>query len=121
MKVVLEGATMILIAPKWSRREWYPTLLDLLIDIPIRLPIIQHLVTKDQGTFWHHNPADLALVAWKINGQPGLSQDFQERLPQLVSQLPQTALGDPMLQAGEVFLHGVNSRVLIDLQQLFMP
>ena len=58
MKVVLEGATMILIAPKWPRREWYPTLLDLRIDVPIRLPLIPDLVTQDQGTLWHQYPAD---------------------------------------------------------------
>lgn len=32
-KILTEGATVLLIAPVWSAQEWYPILLELLVDV----------------------------------------------------------------------------------------
>ena len=79
-KVEEEQVMMILIAPRWTRREWFPLLLDLLIDYPLRLPVIQDLVTQQSGTLLHHNPAELQLLAWMISRVNSLQQDFHNRL-----------------------------------------
>ena len=50
MKVEKEPVLMILIAPRWSRRDWYPILLNLLVDFPIRLPGVKDLVTQQKGS-----------------------------------------------------------------------
>ena len=64
LKVREEKVVMILIAPLWTRREWYPLLLDLLVQIPRRLPLLPGLVSQNQGRHLHHDPGSLSLVAW---------------------------------------------------------
>jgi ribonuclease HI len=117
-KVASENVTMILIAPQWTRREWYPLLLDLLIDVPYRLPVMRDIVSQQQGTHLHHNPAELSLVAWLISGMPSLRKAFQEELRRRV--LPQGAIAHTGTtnQAGTIFLPGVQDRILIPMNHL---
>ena len=79
-KVEQEEVTMILIALTWTRREWYPLLLDLHIEVHLRLLEVRDLVSQQYHTRFHHNPAKLQLVAWMIRGISSLPQDFSCRL-----------------------------------------
>ena len=72
--------SVILITPFWPRRSWFPRILDLLIDQPIRLPNRPDLLTQDQGQLHHHSPDKLQLVAWKVSANPYLQRAFQKRL-----------------------------------------
>jgi ribonuclease HI len=118
MKVQREGAVMILIAPKWTMRDWFPILLDLLIDYPLRLPAIRELVTQEDGKLMHHNPAELQLVAWMISGIGWLQQGFHKRLQQQSWRLEQRQRIRAISLAGSILPSGVNHRMLIPLLQL---
>ena len=43
-KVWTEGATLLIVAPVWPMQSWYPVLLELLVDLPLLLPIHQDLL-----------------------------------------------------------------------------
>ena len=69
-KVRREGCTIVLIAPTWSTQQWYPVLLELLIDYPLLLPSHKMLL---QDPFNRLHPMMLKnqnqLAAWKLSGQ----------------------------------------------------
>ena len=44
MKVQREEATVILVAPLWRTQSWFPSLLNVLVDLPILLPDILYLI-----------------------------------------------------------------------------
>ena len=48
-KVESDPCVLILITPLWPRRSWFPRLLDLMIEIPIQLPIIPDLLSQWGG------------------------------------------------------------------------
>ena len=119
-KVEQEEVTMILIALTWTRREWYPLLLDLHIEVPLRLLEVRDLVSQQYHTRFHHNPAKLQLVAWMIRGISSLPQDFSCRLlrfyfqPEVRKQTRFTTL------AGSILPNGANQRISIPLGQLLL-
>jgi hypothetical protein len=77
-KVRTDQARMILIAPRWPMRSWYPLLLDLLVDLPRILPWRQDLLTQFQ--IFHPDPSRLRLMAWKLSGIPSEQKAFQRKL-----------------------------------------
>ncbi|XP_073214408.1 uncharacterized protein [Lepidochelys kempii] len=68
LKVRRDRASMILIAPAWPCQHWLTTLLDLLVDMPITLPLVPDLITQDHGHLQHPNLESLHLTAWKLCG-----------------------------------------------------
>jgi ribonuclease HI len=120
-KIARDKVTVILIAPVWTRREWYPLLLDLLVDFPYRLPVRKNLVTQEHGTLLHHNPAQLCLAAWLLSGMPSLREDFLTRLQKPASLQKVQAHSEHTPPAGTIFLPGVQRKVLIPLRPLSLP
>lgn len=59
-------AEIILIAPHWPRRPWFPELVVLSVRKPWRLPVLKDLLS--QGPLLHPNPGMLALTAWRLRG-----------------------------------------------------
>jgi ribonuclease HI len=120
-KIAREGCTIVLIAPMWTRREWYPLLLDLLVDYPYQLPVMRNLVTQDRGELVHHNPAELCLVAWLLSGIRSLREVFQRQL--LTHVLPPKAKvpKEHTSLAGTIFVPGVNREVSIPILPLLLP
>jgi hypothetical protein len=117
-KVAKEQVMMILIAPLWTRREWFPLLLDLSVDFPYRLPVMRNLVTQEGGSLLHHNPAELCLVAWRLSGIPSLREVFLSELQTPVSLQRVRTLKGPISQAGTIFVPGANVEVSIPLLHL---
>lgn len=78
-KVRLEHATVLLIAPCWPARPWFPDLLALLVDRPRRLPQIQALLR--QGRRFHDHLGVLNLHAWKLSGEASEQLAFREQQP----------------------------------------
>ena len=80
-KVRREGCTIVLIAPTWSTQQWYPVLLELLIDYPLLLPSHKMLL---QDPFNRLHPMmlknQLQLAAWKLSGQVTQQEAFQHGL-----------------------------------------
>jgi hypothetical protein len=118
LQVQEESPVMILIAPLWSRREWFPLLLDLLVDYPIRLPQSPDLLTQNQGTHLHSSVHELNLVAWLISGDHWLRKEFQRALPLQSSQPPPLVRTSNMLLVGSISPHGVLHRKLIPVLPL---
>jgi ribonuclease HI len=117
-KVAQDGCIMILIAPMWTRREWYPLLLDLLVDVPYRLPVVKELVTQENGSLLHHNPAELCLVAWQLSGMLSLREAFLDKLQLPVWQQKAQLLREHTSRAGTISLHGVRQEILIPILPL---
>ena len=80
-KIKSEDCVIILIAPLWPRQVWYPDLLDLLIAIPLKLPVREDLLSQDQGRLLHPDPGALKLVAWNLSRSKKLRKDFLRGLP----------------------------------------
>jgi integrase len=100
-KISQQDCKVILIAPMWSRREWYPLLLDMVISIPY--PVMRDIVTQEKGRLLHHNPAELCLVAWLRSGRPSLRQAFLQDLQTPAWQQKVRLPSEHMIQAGTIF------------------
>jgi hypothetical protein len=117
-KIRDQGATVILIAPMWPRRTWYPEILQLLVDFPYQLPKMSNLLSQHKGRCLHPNPEIFHLVAWKLSGVPSLRKEFQQQLLKQSSQQRQVLRTKGMSVAGEIFVPGANKKVLIPVIQL---
>jgi hypothetical protein len=120
-KIQEDQATMILIAPNWPRREWYPCLLELMIDYPWQLPIMPDLISQDQGRHIHPNLSTLQLVAWKVSGNVLLQTAFRDRQLKHVLNPRQRARDKHTLLAGEISLLGANKTINIPILSMSPP
>ncbi|CAJ0958217.1 unnamed protein product [Ranitomeya imitator] len=66
-KIRTEGGPVILVAPDWPRRAWYAELVQLVADVPLRLPDRPDLLR--QGPIYHQSSGALRLTAWLL--KPG--------------------------------------------------
>jgi hypothetical protein len=120
-KVQEDQAMMILIAPNWPRREWYPCLLELMIDYPWQLPIIPNLISQDQGRHIHPNLSTLQLVAWKLSGNVLLQTAFRDKQLKHVLNPHQIAQGKHMPLAGRISLLGAEQTISIPILRMSPP
>jgi hypothetical protein len=117
-KVRLERASMILIAPLWSRRPWFPLLLDLSCDSPRLLPSSPRLLSQhfpQSGVLYNQDTATLRLAAWRLSGDFSKTEGFRRRLSISCSpadELPRVA---SMTPAGPSFIAGAVSGISIPL------
>jgi hypothetical protein len=119
-KVREDQASLILIAPNWARREWFPLLLDLIVDYPWQLPLIPNLISQDQGRQIHPDLLTLRLVAWKVSGITSFHKAFLTKLQQRSLSLRQLALEEHTQLAGHITLPGVNATINIPILQMFI-
>ena len=62
---------LTLIAPFWPQKEWFPDLLDQLLDIPLELPQRRDLLRQPHFHRFHENLPMLRLTAWRLSsGSP---------------------------------------------------
>ncbi len=55
-KVRAVNCCLILIAPAWPSQPWYTDLLDLSIEDPLRLPLMDKLLKQTGKNMFHSNP-----------------------------------------------------------------
>ena len=67
IKMSEEPCRVLLIAPWWPGRSWFPRLLELLCAVPIRLPDREDLLSQQKGRAWHPEPELFKLVAWPLS------------------------------------------------------
>ncbi|KAG8536531.1 hypothetical protein GDO81_026159 [Engystomops pustulosus] len=65
-KIQSSQTTVILVAPFWPKKPWFPLLLKLAISGPIFLPCRRDLL--HQGPLLHPDPKFLNLAAWLLKG-----------------------------------------------------
>ena len=69
LKIEAEGTlSILLIAPFWPARAWFPKLVRLLAGQPFRLPPLQDLLSLPDQDLLYPDPQALALVAWLLQG-----------------------------------------------------
>ena len=66
-KLEEEGARLLLIAPNWPRRPWFPRILSLLRAPPVLLSPREDLLSQHRGQIFHPDPQQLALAAWPLS------------------------------------------------------
>ena len=80
-KVASDRASLLLIAPFWPKRPWFPRLLSLLAGQPRSLPVLPDLLRQPVSLIQHPNPGVLHLTLWPLSAQPGVRQAFLSGLP----------------------------------------
>ena len=59
---------VLLVAPYWPGRVWFPRIRQLLNGTPWRLPSRRDLLSQIGGRIWHPQPARLQLWVWPLKG-----------------------------------------------------
>ena len=67
-RVFLRGHRLLLVAPYWPGRLWFPLLRRLCCSSPWRLPCRKDLLSQLGGQIWHPDPRRLQLWAWPLQG-----------------------------------------------------
>ena len=119
-KLQTDKASMILVAPMWPRRPWFPQLLLLSCDVPRILPLSPHLLsqTLQAGVLYHQNTTTLRLVAWRLSGDSSKTKAFRSRLSTSCSHPEGRPLVESMTHDGMPLSAGAVHGTLIPLQLL---
>lgn len=67
-RVYQEGHKLLLVAPYWPARIWFPLLHSLCRGTPWPLPDRKDLLSQLGGRIWHPNPQRLRLWVWPLEG-----------------------------------------------------
>ena len=90
-KIRLSQCKIVLIAPLWPDRPWFPELLGLLVSPRVSLPVIPNLLAQLKGRILHQNPGHLQLHAWELSNNLSEIDNFQAKIdpiqatPQIVA------------------------------------
>lgn len=107
---------LILIAPLWRRRSWYPLLLNLLIDLPVLLPEPREVLRMRGKKFPLSN---LTLVAWKLSGRDSEISAFRGMLLKQSSSLEEYPPESHTIDTGRNSVAGVLDGVSVPFQHLW--
>ena len=99
-KIHQSQCKVLLIAPLWPNRSWFPELLNLLISPPVTFPVISDLLEQLQGRLLHQNPQLLSLHAWKLLNNPSEIESFQRKLQTMSLKLEEFWQERFMMQSG---------------------
>ena len=106
-KINQENCIIYLVAPAWSSRSWYPSLLNLLIDHPRRVNPSRKLLKQPISSVYHQNPAQLNLHVWKLSRNTCWQKAFQNLLPKASARDVDKLQINCMRPAGDYMLVGV--------------
>ncbi len=59
---------VLLVAPNWPTRTWFPELISLATAPPWRIPLRKELLSQGVGTIWHPRPDLWNLHVWLLDG-----------------------------------------------------
>ncbi|MPC82885.1 hypothetical protein E2C01_077571 [Portunus trituberculatus] len=99
---------MTQVALLWPQPDWFPLLLDLLMDSPQVLPMWQCLLRQPHRPLFHGSLEKLHLHEWRLSCISSDCDGFRARL--LSSCLDQSGSPPPQFtrRSGESFVVGVN-------------
>lgn len=92
----------MLVIPYWISQSWFPVLLSLLIDFPIRIPRHRDLLTLPHNGQFHPMGRSLSLVGVLVSGDVSRSRVFQKKLPR------QSVIHGVQGQKSNIAWHGKN-------------
>lgn len=120
-KIREEHCVVIMIAPMWPRHSWYPQILEMLIEVPIKLPDMPNLLFQILHNYqvYHQSPEILNLVAWKLSNSTISQRDFLKELQKLWQMPEKHQLKQFMMQDSEFLSAGVKNNILIPLRHLY--
>ena len=67
-RVRRDRVCLLLIAPHWPGRVWFPDLVSLLDGPPLELPVRRDLLSQAEGSIFHPRPELWNLWAWPLRG-----------------------------------------------------
>ena len=76
-KLQCHPCEMILLAPLCLKQSWFPMLLEMLVDYPLKLP---RLLKQPQSDIYHLNPEVYKIHTWRLSSQHTEIEGFQQRL-----------------------------------------
>ena len=79
-KIAQDRADLLLVAPYWPQRPWFPRLLRLLVGFPKTLPVQKDLVVQPLSQFPHPRVESLHLSLWPLSGSRVKKQAFLKEL-----------------------------------------
>ena len=113
-KIRLSQCKIVLIAPLWPDRPWFPELLSLLVSPPVSLPVIPNLLAQLKGRILHQNPGHLQLHAWELSNNHSEIDNFQAMLRSTSPKLEEYRLLKSMMQNGKSSVVGqINGRLIL--------
>ncbi|MPC41874.1 hypothetical protein E2C01_035480 [Portunus trituberculatus] len=116
-----QAVRMTLVAPLWPQADWFPLLLDLLMDSPRVLPMWQSLLRQPHRPLFHGSPEKLHLHMWRLSSVSSECEIFHTRL--LSSCLVQSGSPPPQFtrRSEESFVvgSGIDLSTDPDLSSLF--
>ena len=112
-KVSREPCEMILVAPLWPTSEWFPDLLQLIVDHPRALPLRPDLLRQPVSRKTHGSLEALRLHGWRLSSNPSARADFRRQCRRVSSSHTGRAHGPAMTTGGTSSLIGVLNGVQI--------
>ena len=113
-KIRISQCKIVLIAPLWPDRPWFPELLGLLVSPPVSLPVMPNLLAQLKGRILHQNPGQLQLHAWELSSNLSEIDNFQAKLQSMSPKLAETRLLKSMMQNGKSSVIGqMNGRLIL--------
>jgi hypothetical protein len=111
-KIRREEAEVIAILPYWPNRGWFPLILEMLVELPIRLPQTPSLLTGPDGDVYP-DLSSLRLAAWRLSGKLYRQKEFLHRLQKLWHLPLDVRLGSFINENGTFLLAGAREGVSI--------
>ena len=113
-KIRISQCKIVLIAPLWPDRPWFPELLGLLVSPPVSLPVMPNLLAQLKGRILHQNPGHLQLHAWELSNNLSEINNFQAKLRSTSPKLEETRPLKSMMQNGKSSVIGqINGRLIL--------
>ena len=113
-KIQVSQCKIVLIAPFWPSRSWFPELLSLLVSPPITLPVIPNLLEQLQGRFRHQNIDMLQLHVWELSSNQSEIRNFQNKLQTMSPKLVESQQAKFTMQNGKSLLIGqINGKLIL--------
>ncbi len=79
-KINADKAEGIVVVPKWPSQSWFPQMLNMLVQEPLRLPKSSTLLTQPHSGLSHPLNNKLELICCRLSGDPLRVQGFHRRL-----------------------------------------
>ena len=117
-KIAEEVSVILLLAPLWPSRPWFPRLLSLLVGFPKRLPVSPGLLHQPLSHQLHQHPDRLHLTLWPLSGSRDRRQVFLRGLPLLQQNPSDSPLDVLTIPDWQVFVIGVTARRTLHVRLL---